>query len=152
MRILVLGDHTQDTGALESAIPSGAIEVVSVEDTSYQRTYETRYAFGKWTLDPVTRELVDTRGERVQLTSSEFDLLLALVRAPGRTRSRSELVNALRGRDWTYFDRSIDTLVARLRKKIEAKGGTSLIRSVRGIGYVFCAHVSRACESEAAPA
>ena len=49
-----------------------------------------------------------------------------------------------RGRAWSYFDRSIDTLVARLRKKIDAEPGRPpLIRSVRGIGYVFCASVSR---------
>jgi DNA-binding winged helix-turn-helix (wHTH) protein len=48
----------------------------------------------------------------------------------------------LRGRQWTYFDRSIDTLVARLRKKLEdGSDRPPLIRSVRGVGYVFCAAV-----------
>jgi DNA-binding winged helix-turn-helix (wHTH) protein len=50
----------------------------------------------------------------------------------------------LRGRQWTYFDRSIDTLVARLRKKLDDGSDRSpLIRSVRGIGYVFCAAVAK---------
>ena len=46
------------------------------------------------------------------------------------------------------FDRSIDTLVARLRKKIDAPGAPSLVRSVRGVGYVFCAAVTRAAEGD----
>jgi DNA-binding winged helix-turn-helix (wHTH) protein len=50
----------------------------------------------------------------------------------------------LRGREWTYFDRSIDTMVARLRKKLDdGSDRPPLIRSVRGVGYVFCAAVSR---------
>jgi DNA-binding winged helix-turn-helix (wHTH) protein len=50
----------------------------------------------------------------------------------------------LRGRQWTYFDRSIDTLVARLRKKLDdGSDRPPLIRSVRGVGYVFCAAVAR---------
>jgi DNA-binding response OmpR family regulator len=57
--------------------------------------------------------------------------------------SRPELTRALRGRAWNYFDRSLDTLVARLRKKIDCAGAPSLVRSVRGVGYVFCAPVVR---------
>jgi DNA-binding response OmpR family regulator len=79
---------------------------------------------------------------------------LTLVRQPGQALSRSALLGALRGRAWNYFDRSIDTLVARVRKKIRPEPGRPpLIRSVRGVGYVFCASVSLACgagRSEAA--
>jgi two-component system phosphate regulon response regulator OmpR len=83
-------------------------------------------------------------GQRVDLTSSEFDLLMAFVRHPGQPLSRSALLGVLRGRQWTYFDRSIDTLVARLRKKLDDGSDRSpLIRSVRGIGYVFCAAVAK---------
>jgi two-component system, OmpR family, response regulator len=68
---------------------------------------------------------------------------MAFVRQPGQSLSRGALLAALRGRAWSYFDRSIDTLVARLRKKIGFESGRPpLIRSVRGIGYVFCASVS----------
>jgi DNA-binding winged helix-turn-helix (wHTH) protein len=55
----------------------------------------------------------------------------------------------LRGRQWTYFDRSIDTLVARLRKKLEdGSDRPPLIRSVRGVGYVFYAVVARLCDQD----
>ena len=69
---------------------------------------------------------------------------MTFLRQPGQTLSRGALLNALRGRAWTYFDRSIDTLVARLRKKIDLDPARPLIRSVRGVGYVFCASVSDA--------
>jgi DNA-binding response OmpR family regulator len=82
--------------------------------------------------------------QRVDLTSSEFDLLMAFVRHPGQPLSRAALLGVLRGRQWTYFDRSIDTMVARLRKKLDDGSDRSpLIRSVRGVGYVFCAAVAR---------
>ena len=68
---------------------------------------------------------------------------VVFVEAPGKPLSRTALLAALRGRAWNYFDRSIDTLVARLRKKIGGdRQKTPLIRSVRGVGYVFCANVS----------
>jgi DNA-binding winged helix-turn-helix (wHTH) protein len=69
---------------------------------------------------------------------------MALIRQPSQPESRGALLGVLRGRQWTYFDRSIDTLVARLRKKLaEGSDRPPLIRSVRGVGYVFCAAVSR---------
>jgi DNA-binding response OmpR family regulator len=81
-------------------------------------------------------------GQRVDLTSSEFDLTMAFLRHPGQPLSRAALLGVLRGRQWTYFDRSIDTLVARLRKKLDdGSDRPPLIRSVRGVGYVFCAVV-----------
>ena len=72
---------------------------------------------------------------------------MAFVRQPGQALSRDALLGTLRGREWTYFDRSIDTLVARLRKKLA--GGADrppLVRSVRGVGYIFCAAVARICQ------
>ena len=53
-------------------------------------------------------------------------------------------MDLLKGHDWSPLDRSIDTLVGRLRKKIEPDSDTpSLIKTVRGVGYVFTADVSR---------
>ncbi len=106
--------------------------------------FERLYTFAGWSLDETTRELMTPGGRRVDLTSSEFDLLMAFVRNPGQPLSRAALLGVLRGRQWTYFDRSIDTLVARLRKKLEdGSDRPPLIRSVRGVGYVFCAAVAK---------
>ena len=102
----------------------------------------SRWRFEDWTLDAVTRQCVGPDGRHVALTSSEYDLLAAFLREPGRPLSRNALLRDLRGRSWTYFDRSIDTLVARLRKKIDLDPARPLIRSVRYVGYVFCAAVS----------
>ena len=54
-----------------------------------------------------------------ELTTAEFNLLAVLLERPGRVLSRDELMDLLKGHDWTPLDRSIDGLVARLRKKIE---------------------------------
>ena len=144
MRIFVLGGESGDLAAIETAFRQGEVEFLSASSAPASPAIdERRYVFAGWALDATTRDLVSAGGRRVDLTSSEFDLLLAFLRQPGQALSRGALLGALRGRPWNYFDRSIDTLVARLRKKIDAETGRpTLIRSVRGVGYVFCADVS----------
>ena len=142
MRILILGHDGHDLAAVENAIRQGDIEF---RHTGADAPRDRVHVFAGWTLDETARDLVNPVGRRVELTSSEFDLLMTLIGQPGQTLSRSALLAALRGRAWTYYDRSIDTLVARLRKKLEhGHGRPPLIRSVRGVGYVFCAMVSNA--------
>lgn len=82
-------------------------------------------------------------GSPLDLTEMELKLLELFVSHPHRVLSRDEISNALHGRDWSPYDRTIDGHVARLRKKIETPGsGPLLIRSVRGVGYVFSADVT----------
>jgi DNA-binding response OmpR family regulator len=147
MRIFVLGGESGDLAAIENAFRQGEVEFLSASTAPTSVAInERRYVFAGWVLDAATRDLVSAGGRRVDLTSSEFDLLLAFVRQPGQALSQGALLGALRGRPWNYFDRSIDTLVARLRKKIDAEAGRrTLIRSVRGVGYVLCADVSHPC-------
>lgn len=93
-------------------------------------------------LDVPGRRLTGRRGEEIPLTTGEFDLLLALLAQPHRVASRNRLMNAVHGRDCGPFDRSIDVQVGRLRRKIERDAGTpQLIKSVRGVGYLFTAAV-----------
>jgi len=143
MRIFVLDNDHPDPATIANALKSGEIEIFAARDSS-ALFHEGRYTFAEWTLDAATRDLFDATGRRAVLTSSEFDLLLILLRRPGKALSRAELTRDLRGRPWDYFDRTIDTLIARLRKKIDAPGAPTLIRSVRGTGYVLCAAVGRA--------
>ncbi len=103
----------------------------------------TRYSFDGWTLDPVRRELKSPEGAVCELTTAEFNLLSVLVERPGRVLSRDELMDLLKGHDWTPLDRSIDGLVARLRKKIEQGEVPKLVKTVRGVGYVFAGEVRR---------
>jgi two-component system, OmpR family, response regulator len=103
-----------------------------------------RYRFERWAFDVDRRELLGEDGVAVPLSTGEFDLLLALVQHPQRTLSRDQLLDLARRRAANTFDRSIDTQVSRLRKKIERDpGDPKLIKTVWGGGYIFTPDVSR---------
>jgi DNA-binding response OmpR family regulator len=99
---------------------------------------EGTVAFAGWRLDLVRRELAAPDGRAVRLTSREFDLLEALATRPGRILSREQILDLVANRHWTPFDRSIDVLIGKLRRKLgdEARDG-QLIKTIRGVGYVF---------------
>ncbi len=101
-------------------------------------------SFDGWQLDLTTRELRSPDGSDVSLTSGEFDLLAVFVTHPNRPLNRDQLMEMARDRSWTPLDRSIDTQVGRLRKKIESDPKRpSLIKTVRGVGYLFAAKTAR---------
>jgi two-component system OmpR family response regulator len=103
-----------------------------------------RYAFEGWAVDLSRREVRDPGGELRDLTTAEFNLLVLFLQKPGRVLSRDELMDLLKGHDWTPMDRSIDALVARLRKKLEPESERpTLVKTVRGIGYAFAGTVKR---------
>jgi two-component system, OmpR family, response regulator len=105
----------------------------------------TIFAFAGWKLDTRQRHLFSPEGAAVDLTSGEFDLLLAFVQRPQRVLSRDNLLDIVRGRDATSFDRSIDVQISRLRRKIESDPkAPELIKTVRSGGYVFTPSVERA--------
>jgi DNA-binding response OmpR family regulator len=102
-------------------------------------------AFEGWVLDIGKRELKSAAGACCELTTSEFDLLKVFATHANRVLSRDQIMDLLRGHDWTPTDRSIDNLVMRLRRKIEPDAERPrLIKSVRGVGYCFAATVSSA--------
>lgn len=97
-----------------------------------------RTAVGSLQLDLRSHRLFDARGEEVPLTTMEFELLRAFVERPNQVLSRDQLLTLTRNREWEPFDRSIDIRIARLRRKIEVDSDRpSLIRTVRGAGYMF---------------
>jgi DNA-binding response OmpR family regulator len=101
-----------------------------------------RFAFEGWVLAIGSRSLRAPTGEMVELTTAEFNLLEALVRRPQRVLSRDVIMDALKGHDWSPFDRSIDALVSRLRRKIEADDASpKLVKTVRGVGYMLACPV-----------
>ena len=105
---------------------------------------EKRYAFGGWLFDINRRSLNRETGESQELTTSEFNLLEAFVKRPSRVLSRDDIMDLLKGQDWSPLDRSIDNLIARLRRKIEQDPDRPcLIKTVRGVGYTFAADVKR---------
>ncbi len=94
--------------------------------------------FDGWRLDLGRRQLIAPDGQEVALTTGEFDMLAILARQPGRVFARETLMDLTRGRNFDAFDRTIDAQIARLRKKIERDPkGPALIKSIRGVGYVF---------------
>jgi DNA-binding response OmpR family regulator len=104
-----------------------------------------RLAFDGWVLDLGRRELTAPDKSAHVLTTAEFNLLEALARRPQRVLSRDTIMDLLKGHDWTPYDRSIDALVSRLRRKIEADpDAPNLIKTVRGVGYVFACDVKAA--------
>jgi two-component system OmpR family response regulator len=103
-----------------------------------------RYRFDRWALDVEIRELLRDDGVVVPLSTGEYDLLLALVERPQRTLSRDQLLDLARRRTANAFDRSVDTQVSRLRKKIERDpNDPKIIKTVWGGGYVFALRVTQ---------
>ncbi len=102
------------------------------------------FQFDRWTLDPGKRELRADDGVEQALTTAEFNMLKMFVERPGRTLTRDNIMDLLKGHDWSPFDRSIDTLIVRVRRKIEAQPDMpKLIKTVRSVGYVFAADVKK---------
>lgn len=102
-----------------------------------------RHRFETGTLDVVRRELRGPTGATIDLTDAEIDLLTIFLRRPRRILSRDEIMQLLRGRSWSPLERTLDGHVARLRKKIEPQSeAPRLIKSVRGVGYVFTGDVT----------
>jgi two-component system OmpR family response regulator len=100
------------------------------------------FRFAGWTLDAKRRTLLSPDGVLTDLTSSEYDLLLAFVEYPQRTLSRDQLLDLAHGRASHVFDRSIDVQVSRLRRKIEVNPQEPvIIKTVRNEGYILTADV-----------
>ena len=94
--------------------------------------------FDGWTLHSIERHLVSPQGVVVPLSNAEFRLLCTFLRMPRRIFSRAQLMEQARGRAMDAFERSIDLLVSRLRSKLsDDPRSPSMIRTVRGAGYVF---------------
>jgi DNA-binding response OmpR family regulator len=94
-------------------------------------------AFGNIQVNVQTRE-VWTEGRMVDLTALEFDILELLMRSAGRIVSREEITVSLLERASSPYDRALDVHISHLRRKLEH--GQTLIRTVRGLGYVFTAN------------
>jgi two-component system OmpR family response regulator len=105
----------------------------------------SQLAFDDFILDVTGRALHRRDGRLIDLTTREFALLEGFVRRPRRVVSRDALLNLVGGDGVDALDRAIDTLVSRLRKKIELDPARpTLIKTVRGAGYIFATRVTPA--------
>ncbi len=97
-----------------------------------------RVPFGPCTLDLESATLHGADGEEIPITAMEFSLLKVFAENRGRVLNRDQLLEQAHDRSWDPFDRSIDIRISRLRRKIEPNASKpEVIRTVRGIGYVF---------------
>ena len=107
--------------------------------------------FAGYTLDAVGRSCLDPSGRVVALTRAELTLLLSLARRVGRAVSRDDLTRAVAGRGAERGDRSVDVLISRLRRKIEANPKTPrIILTIPGVGYRLAAKPRIATDKPAA--
>ncbi len=104
-----------------------------------------RLRFAGWLIDFGRRRLEAPDGVIVDLTTGEYELLIAFAQHPQRVLTRNQLMDLTRGRDAAPFDRSVDVQVSRLRRKIETDHQSpSKIVTVRGDGYMFTPEVEAA--------
>jgi len=98
--------------------------------------------FNGWRLDTTRCELSNPQNTVVPLTQGEYALLLALVSHARRVLNREQLLELTHSESMDVFDRTIDVLIMRLRRKIEINPHQpTLIKTIRGLGYVFAADV-----------
>lgn len=103
-----------------------------------------QYVFNDLVLDVDRRKLQRLDSTEIDLTSGEFSLLLTLIESRPRVLSRDQLLDLTRGASSNPFDRSIDTHISRLRKKIEPDPRRAqIIKTVRNLGYAFSGKVEK---------
>ena len=100
------------------------------------------YEFAGCRLDVVRRDLRDPSGIFIDLSDGEFSLLRSFVEHPQRVLSRDQLLELARGRNTEVFDRAIDSQISRLRRKLNGRADTELIRTIRNEGYMLLPKVT----------
>jgi two-component system torCAD operon response regulator TorR len=99
--------------------------------------------FSGWTFDVSRRRLTSPPGDEVALTRGEFELLVAFVGSRNRVLSRDRILDLVSSRHWAPIDRTVDVMVRRLRRKLEADPSSpKMIVTVYGVGYRFAPEVT----------
>lgn len=123
--------------ALRRAPPQAATETEAV---SNERIY-----FEDWILDRSQYQVFDKDGTAMDLTSGEFKLLEAMVMAPNRVLTREQLFDQTREASFDGYDRAVDIQIGRIRKKFDDNPSRPrIIKTIRGVGYMFCGQVKKA--------
>lgn len=92
-----------------------------------------------WVLDRTQHQVTDPNGKIIDITTSQFELLEIFINAPNRALTREHLFDLTHHDQFEIYDRAIDIQIARLRKKLgDTEKPHRLIKSVRGVGYMFC--------------
>jgi DNA-binding response OmpR family regulator len=105
---------------------------------------QTIVDFCGFKLDVGAYHLTDPVNRPISLTTAEFELLRTLIDSPNKVLSRTYLLDSIHGLEWAGYDRGVDGLVSRWRRKIKLlDGNPPLIKSFRGVGYMFTASVRK---------
>src|SRR6056297_2212871 len=114
------------------------------QDTKTIEPETVFYHFADWKLDEGRRSLLSPDAVELSISTGEYDLLYALVNHPGRVLTRDFLIDLMKNRDATPFDRSVDIQVSRLRQKLEADAKSpQIIKTIRNGGYMFTPKVTK---------
>lgn len=106
-------------------------------------TIESKIYFEDWVLDRDQYQVYDKTGQSLDLTSGEFKLLEALVLSANRVLTREHLFNLTRETSFDTYDRAIDAQIGKIRRKFgDDPKESSLIKTIRGVGYMFCGKVA----------
>lgn len=127
-----------DLRELEARIKAVLRRNQKSQETTTAATPGKTAMFGVFKLDIDAAKLLDPDGEEVPLTAMEYSLLKVFALNKGRVLNRDQILEQAHDRSWDPFDRSIDIRISRLRRKIETNPEKpAIIRTVRGIGYVY---------------
>ncbi|WP_234053540.1 MULTISPECIES: response regulator [unclassified Xanthobacter] len=106
-----------------------------------QQSMPASFRFAGFRAEPDLRRVTAEDGSEVTLTGAEFDLLMAFLERPGRILSRDQLLDITKGREAGPFDRSVDVLVSRLRRKLGDQGNYQILKTLRNGGYQLAVRV-----------
>lgn len=102
-----------------------------------RQTHSPLTHFFGWQLDNIKRLLIRPDGVQVALSNTEFELLRVFLDRPGRALTRDQILDFLHGNSSENYDRAIDVQISRLRRKLNDDTQDEIIRTIRGIGYMF---------------
>jgi DNA-binding response OmpR family regulator len=140
-----------DSDVLDASDGPAVLARIAEELAPPPRRPDPTQLFDRYRLDPGGQVLTGPDGDEVKLTRGEFRLLREFVRRAGRVVSRDDLLQAMSGRHAESFDRSVDMLVSRLRRKIEPDPAhPTFIVAIPGTGYKFTPQVRFDADPEAA--
>jgi len=100
-----------------------------------------RFRFAGFQAEPDLRRVIAEDGTEITFTGAEFDLLMAFLERPGRILSREQLLDITKGREAGPFDRSVDVLVSRVRRKLGDQGNFQILKTLRNGGYQLAVRV-----------
>jgi two-component system phosphate regulon response regulator OmpR len=130
--------------------PFSTQELVSIIHSVFRRTAAiveqdspSKFSFDGFVVNLVERSVHTNSGVPVSLTGGEFDILKVFIEKPGKVLSRDQILDFSRGHATPAFDRSVDIMISRIRKKLRDAGGSpDIMKTVRGGGYHFTSKVS----------